>query len=163
MHLADDLIYSDVPVLKQMSDHFEEHGRSVLGVETVPRDQTASYGIVAVKAGRARAPERIERIVEKPAPEDGPLESRRRGPLRAYAGDLRQARADGRGAGGEIQLTDGIAALLESEPVYVLPFAGTRYDCGSKFGYLRATVEYALRHPELGENFRAYLEGVWER
>jgi UTP--glucose-1-phosphate uridylyltransferase len=72
-------------------------------------------------------------------------------------------RNTGRGAGGEIQLTDGIAALLAREKVSVLPFTGTRYDCGSKIGYLRATIEYALRHPELGENFRAYLEGVWER
>jgi UTP--glucose-1-phosphate uridylyltransferase len=68
-----------------------------------------------------------------------------------------------RGAGGEIQLTDGIAALLATEPVHVLQFTGTRYDCGSKIGYLRATVEYALRHPDLGENFRAYLQSVWER
>ena len=60
-------------------------------------------------------------------------------------------------------MTDGIASLLADESVHVLPFTGTRYDCGSKMGYLRATIEYALRHPELGENFRAYLEGVWER
>ena len=68
-----------------------------------------------------------------------------------------------RGAGGEIQLTDGIAALLADEPVHVLPFAGIRYDCGSKLGYLRATVEYGLRHPDLGPGFRAYLENVRER
>ena len=68
-----------------------------------------------------------------------------------------------RGAGGEIQLTDGIASLLADEPVHVLPFTGIRYDCGSKIGYLRATVEYALRHEELGPGFRAYLQGVLER
>ncbi len=68
-----------------------------------------------------------------------------------------------RGAGGEIQLTDAIAELLHEEEVHALPFSGTRYDCGSKFGYLRAMVEYALRHPDLGDNFRAYLAGVYER
>lgn len=162
VHLADDLIHSIVPVLKQMSDHFEEHGRSVLGVETVPRDQTASYGIVAVKQERSGA-QRIERIVEKPPPDAAPSNLAVVGRYVLTPAIFDKLEQTGRGAGGEIQLTDGIAALLESEPVYVLPFTGTRYDCGSKFGYLRATVEYALRHPELGENFRAYLEGVWER
>jgi UTP--glucose-1-phosphate uridylyltransferase len=162
VHLADDLIYSDVPVLKQMHDHFREYGYSVLGVETVPRDQTASYGIVAVRED-GKGGQRIERIVEKPAPEDAPSNLAVVGRYVLTPAIFRKLETTGRGAGGEIQLTDAIADLLESEPVYVLPFAGKRYDCGSKIGYLRATVEYALRHPELGENFRAYLEGVWER
>ncbi len=162
VHLADDLIYSEVPVLKQMSQHFEQHGSSVLGVESVPRDQTGSYGIVEV-AQEPSGAQRIKRIVEKPAPEEAPSNLAVVGRYvltPAIFEKLEQTRA---GAGGEIQLTDGIAALVRSESVYVLPFAGTRYDCGSKIGYLRATVEYALRHPELGDNFRAYLEGVWER
>ncbi|HEX5420605.1 MAG TPA: UTP--glucose-1-phosphate uridylyltransferase GalU [Gammaproteobacteria bacterium] len=162
VHLADDLIHSDVPVLKQMREHFDTYGHSVLGVETVPRDQTESYGIVAVKDEPTGA-RRIERIVEKPRPEDAPSNLAVVGRYVLTPAIFNKLEQTGRGAGGEIQLTDGIAALLESEPVYVLPFTGTRYDCGSKIGYLRATVEYALRHPELGEKFRAYLEGVWER
>jgi UTP--glucose-1-phosphate uridylyltransferase len=162
VHLADDLIHSDVPCLEQMRQHFDRYGSSVLGVETVPKDQTGSYGIVAVDEqsdGRLE----VTRIVEKPSPEEAPSNLAVVGRYILTSRIFDELRATGRGAGGEIQLTDGIAALLEKESVSGLPFAGTRYDCGSKIGYLRATIEYALRHPELGENFRAYLEGVWER
>ena len=162
VHLADDLIFSEVPCLKQMSEQFERYGSSVLGVETVPRDQTGSYGIVAVeqqKDGQMI----VTRIVEKPAPADAPSNLAVVGRYILTPRIFDELENTGRGAGGEIQLTDGIASLLAAETVSVLPFAGTRYDCGSKIGYLRATVEYGLRHPELGENFRAYLEGVWER
>jgi UTP--glucose-1-phosphate uridylyltransferase len=162
VHLADDLIHSEVPCLEQMRQHFEDHGSSVLGVETVPRDQTGSYGIVAVDED-GDGVRSVTRIVEKPKPEDAPSNLAVVGRYILTPGIFNELRQTGRGAGGEIQLTDGIAALLEKERVSVLPFAGTRYDCGSKIGYLRATIEYALRHPELGENFRAYLEGVWER
>lgn len=162
VHLADDLIYSDVPVLKQMYDQFSEHGHSLLGVETVPRDQTGSYGIVEVNEEPSGL-RRIRRIIEKPRPEEAPSNLGVVGRYVLTPAIFEKLERTGRGAGGEIQLTDAIADLLDSEPVYVLPFSGTRYDCGSKIGYLRATVEYALRHPELGENFKAYLEGVWER
>ena len=162
VHLADDLIYSDVPCLRQMHDEFQQHGCSVLGVETVPRDQTGSYGIVGVVADEAGR-QRIEKIVEKPRPEEAPSNLAVVGRYVLTPAIFDKLERTGRGSGGEIQLTDGIAALLEDEPVYVWPFNGTRYDCGSKIGYLRATVEYALRHPELGENFRAYLQAVWER
>ena len=162
VHLADDLIYSEVGCLEQMRRHFEKHGASVLGVETVPADQTGSYGIVAVQA-EANGAQRVTRIVEKPRPKDAPSNLAVVGRYiltPAIFGKLEQTQ---RGAGGEIQLTDGIASLLADEPVHVLPFAGIRYDCGSKIGYLRATVEYGLRHPELGASFRAYLQNVWER
>jgi len=162
VHLADDLIYSEVPCLRQMSEQFERYGASVLGVETVPRDQTGSYGIVAVDESPDGL-KRVTRIVEKPHPDEAPSNLAVVGRYILTPAIFDELRNTGRGAGGEIQLTDGIAALLAKETVSVLPFAGTRYDCGSKIGYLRATVEYALRHPELGENFRAYLEGVWER
>jgi UTP--glucose-1-phosphate uridylyltransferase len=162
VHLADDLIYSEVPCLKQMHDEFGQHGSSVLGVETVPRDQTGSYGIVGVTADAAGR-QRIEKIVEKPRPEEAPSTLAVVGRYVLTPAIFDMLERTERGSGGEIQLTDGIAALLEHEPVYVYPFAGTRYDCGSKIGYLRATVEYALRHPELGENFKAYLAAVWER
>ena len=162
VHLADDLIYSEVPCLQQMREHFERHGSSVLAVETVPADQTASYGIVAVQTEKSGA-QRVTRIVEKPKPADAPSNLAVVGRYILTPAIFTKLESTQRGAGGEIQLTDGIAALLADEPVYVLPFTGIRYDCGSKIGYLRATVEYGLRHPELGEGFRAYLQSVWER
>ena len=162
VHLADDLIHGEVPCLKQMSEHYAEHKCSVLGVETVPRDQTASYGIVQVEEEKSGA-RRVTGIVEKPKPEEAPSNLAVVGRYVLTPAVFDELESIGTGAGGEIQLTDGIARLLTKEPVHVLPFAGTRYDCGSKIGYLRATVEYALRHPELGENFKAYLQGVWER
>jgi UTP--glucose-1-phosphate uridylyltransferase len=162
VHLADDLIYSEVPCLQQMRQHFEKHGASVLGVETVPHDQTGSYGIVAVQTERSGA-QRVTRIVEKPRPEDAPSNLAVVGRYILSPSIFAKLEKTQRGAGGEIQLTDGIASLLEDEPVHVLPFHGIRYDCGSKIGYLRATVEYGLRHPELGAGFRAYLQSVWER
>jgi UTP--glucose-1-phosphate uridylyltransferase len=162
VHLADDLIYSEVPCLKQMSQHFEKHGTSVLGVETVPADQTGSYGIVAIETEKSGA-QRVTRIVEKPKPADAPSTLAVVGRYILTPAIFAKLERTQRGAGGEIQLTDGIASLLADEPVHVLPFTGIRYDCGSKIGYLRATVEYGLRHPELGDSFRAYLQGVWER
>lgn len=162
VHLADDLIYSEVPCLQQMRQHFEKHGSSVLGVETVPHDQTGSYGIVAVQTESSGA-QRVTRIVEKPRPEDAPSNLAVVGRYILSPSIFAKLEKTQRGAGGEIQLTDGIASLLADEPVYALPFQGIRYDCGSKIGYLRATVEYGLRHPDLGASFRAYLQSVWER
>jgi UTP--glucose-1-phosphate uridylyltransferase len=162
VHLADDLIYSKVGCLQQMRTHFEKHGASVLGVETVPHDQTASYGIVAVQQ-EASGAQRVTRIVEKPKPKDAPSNLAVVGRYILTPAIFGKLERTQRGAGGEIQLTDGIASLLADEPVHVVPFSGIRYDCGSKIGYLRATVEYGLRHPELGESFRAYLQNVWER
>jgi UTP--glucose-1-phosphate uridylyltransferase len=162
VHLADDLIYSDVGCLTQMREHFDRYGTSVLGVETVPRDQTGSYGIVAVEED-GKGARRVTRIVEKPKPAEAPSTLAVVGRYVLTPAIFAKLELTQRGAGGEIQLTDGIASLLADEPVHVLPFSGVRYDCGSKIGYLRATVEFALRHPELGENFRAYLQKVWER
>jgi UTP--glucose-1-phosphate uridylyltransferase len=162
VHLADDLIYSDVPCLKQMSQHFDRHGCSVLGVETVPPDQTGSYGIVAVEGEKSGA-QRVTKIVEKPKPKDAPSNMAVVGRYILTPAIFTKLETTERGAGGEIQLTDGIASLLSDETVHALPFQGIRYDCGSKIGYLRATVEYGLRHPDLGESFKAYLQSVWER
>jgi UTP--glucose-1-phosphate uridylyltransferase len=162
VHLADDLIHSDTPVLKQMSDYYLTHGASVLGVETVPRDQTGSYGIVAIDGADGQA-DVVTRIVEKPRPEEAPSNLAVVGRYILTPAIFDILATTGRGAGGEIQLTDGIAQLLASEAVHAFRFSGTRYDCGSKIGYLRAVVEYALRHEELGERFRAYLQSVWER
>jgi UTP--glucose-1-phosphate uridylyltransferase len=157
VHLADDLIYSDTSCLKQMKDHFGRHGCSVLGVETVPKDQTGSYGIVAVES-EGNGVQRVTKIVEKPQPEDAPSDLAVVGRYVLTPGIFDKLASTGRGAGDEIQLTDAIARLIADEPVHVLPFEGVRYDCGSKLGYLKATVEYGLRHPELGDDFRTYLE-----
>jgi UTP--glucose-1-phosphate uridylyltransferase len=162
VHLADDLIYGAVGCLRQMREHFDKHGASVLGVETVPTDQTGSYGIVAVQTEPSGA-QRVTRIVEKPKPKDAPSNLAVVGRYILTPAIFAKLERTQRGAGGEIQLTDGIASLLGDEPVHVLPFTGIRYDCGSKIGYLRAMVEYGLRHPELGTSFRAYLQNVWER
>ena len=162
VHLADDLIYSDVPVLKQMHDYYMSHGVSILGVETVPHDQTGSYGIVAVERNDGAA-DVVTSIVEKPDPKEAPSNLAVVGRYILTPRIFDILATTGRGAGGEIQLTDAISELLASEPVHAYRFAGTRYDCGSKLGYLRATVEYALRHNELGDRFRAYLQSVWER
>jgi UTP--glucose-1-phosphate uridylyltransferase len=156
VHLADDLIDARVPVLAQMRDRYLESGGSVIGVQQVPRSQTGSYGIVATDGEGDYA--RIRRMVEKPKPADAPSDLAVVGRYLLSGTIFERLKKVGRGAGGEIQLTDGIAALLDEEPVYAYRFDGKRYDCGSKLGYLEATVEYALRHAELGDGFAKYLE-----
>jgi UTP--glucose-1-phosphate uridylyltransferase len=157
VHLADDLIDAKVPVLAQMRDRYLERGGSVIGVQQVPRSQTASYGIVATDEPEATI-SRIRQMVEKPKPADAPSDLAVVGRYLLSGGIFERLKKVGRGAGGEIQLTDGIAALLDDEPVHAYRFEGKRYDCGSKLGYLEATVEYALRHSELGDRFASYLE-----
>ncbi|MEO0345626.1 MAG: UTP--glucose-1-phosphate uridylyltransferase GalU [Pseudomonadota bacterium] len=160
VHLADDLIHSQEPCLKQMADFREEHGGSVLGAQRVPREQTGSYGIVDIGDADPGAGEggRIRHMVEKPDPDDAPSDLAVVGRYLLEPEIFEKLETTGRGAGGEIQLTDGIAALLKEQAVYAMPFEGRRYDCGSKLGYLQATVELALEHPELGDRFRAYLD-----
>ena len=142
-----------------MRAHYEQHVCSVLGVETVPQDQTGSYGIVAVDDAAAGV-KRVTQIVEKPKPEDAPSNLAVVGRYILTPAIFDQLAVTDRGAGNEIQLTDAIARLLEDEPVHALEFDGVRYDCGSKLGYLRATVEYGLRHSELGARFREFLAGL---
>jgi UTP--glucose-1-phosphate uridylyltransferase len=156
VHLADDLIFADTPCLEQMRTHYESHGYSVLGVEPVPHAQTGSYGIVAVGEG-PDGTAAVTEIVEKPDPKDAPSNLAVVGRYILTPAIFDKLATTERGAGNEIQLTDAIARLLLDEPVHAFEFAGTRYDCGSKLGYLRATVEYGLRHPELGERFGDYL------
>lgn len=156
VHLADDLIDAEVPCLKQMAGTFAFHRGSVLGVEEVPRRDTDKYGIVEVDAVRATV-SRIRSIVEKPKPAVAPSTLAVVGRYVLTAGIFEQLRQVGHGAGGEIQLTDGIARLLSREAVYAHRFVGKRFDCGSKLGYLQATVEYALVHPGLRRPFRSYL------
>ncbi|HEX6572754.1 MAG TPA: UTP--glucose-1-phosphate uridylyltransferase GalU [Steroidobacteraceae bacterium] len=156
IHLADDLIDGDEPCLKQMSRVFETRGASVLGVETVDRSQTDKYGIVAVERIDDRL-SRVQRIVEKPKPADAPSNLAVVGRYLLTPAIYDKLATIGRGAGGEIQLTDGIAALMDDETVYAYAFEGRRFDCGSKLGYLEATVEFGLKHENLGDQFTDYL------
>ena len=154
VHLADDLIDGNPPCLKQMAAEYQRHGGSVIAVETVPAKDTSSYGIVAIDAANDN---RIIKIVEKPAPADAPSNLAVVGRYLLDAAIFDKLQNTGRGAGGEIQLTDAIADLLADKPVHAYAFSGDRYDCGSKIGYLKATVAYGLQHPETGESFRAHL------
>ncbi len=156
--LADDLMDSQPPALVRMAQVFEREGSSLLGVEEVPKDQTQSYGIVTIDRMHGDLA-RIQSIVEKPRPADAPSNL---GVIGRYVltprifdmlGEVRP------GAGGEIQLTDAISALLAHERAFALRLPGKRYDCGSKLGYLQASVEYGLRHPEIGRDFERYLKG----
>lgn len=157
--LADD--FMDVadgvkPVMAQMTDVYEREGMSLLAVQDVPRSETKQYGIVSATAYQEDL-ERVNAIVEKPKPEEAPstlavvgryvLNNR----IFDYLENL------GRGAGGEIQLTDGIAALMQAESVLAYRYQGQRYDCGSKLGYLKATVAMGLKHAETGPAFTEYL------
>ena len=150
--LADDLLVGDPPVMRQMVDTYQYYRCSVLGVQEVPRQDTRSYGIVDSRPLADRV-EGVQRIVEKPQPEDAPSTLAVVGRYVLTPRIFHHLARIGRGAGGEIQLTDGIAALLAEEQVLAYRYAGKRYDCGSKLGYLEATIDMALRHPEVGEGF----------
>jgi UTP--glucose-1-phosphate uridylyltransferase len=156
--LADDLI--DAPnkgVMAQMVDHFTKYQSSILGVERVPENDTNKYGIVKPLSFADRL-SNLEGIVEKPQPQDAPSNLAVVGRYILTPRIFELLENTPRGAGNEIQLTDAIAALLSEEQVLAYEFEGRRYDCGSKLGYLIATVEYGLKHPELGAQFRAYLD-----
>ena len=141
VHLADDLIDAPTACLRQMAEVYAERGGSVLGVETVPRSETDKYGIVATEEREGRV-SRVKQIVEKPRPQNAPSTLAVVGRYLLSPTVFDKLEHTGRGAGGEIQLTDAIADLLADEPVYAYEFEGRRYDCGSKLGYLQATVEY---------------------
>ena len=162
VHLADDLIDAEVPCLKQMADVYNQHGGSVLGVEEVPRTDTDKYGIVQVDAGEGPV-NRIRSIVEKPKPNVAPSTLAVVGRYVLTASIFEELEQIGQGAGGEIQLTDGIARLLQRESVYAYRFNGRRFDCGNKLGYLQASVEYGLMHASVGADFRKFLRGVSSR
>lgn len=155
--LADDLIRGNGKgVVKQLAEVYDRHRCSVLAVQEVPREETHKYGIVEVERGRD-GQLRVISIVEKPAPADAPSNLAVVGRYLLTPRIFDKLENTREGAGGEIQLTDGISDLLEDEHVIAYPFEGKRYDCGSKLGYLEATVEFGLAHPELGERFSAYL------
>ncbi len=157
--LADDLIDAKIPVMKQMADIHAKHGASVLAVQNVAPEDTGSYGIVSAEAIAPRL-SRITGIVEKPKPADAPSTLAVVGRYILTPRIFELLANQRAGAGREIQLTDAIGRLLRDEAVQAYEFVGRRYDCGTKLGYLEATVDYALKHPELADDFRAFLQGV---
>jgi UTP--glucose-1-phosphate uridylyltransferase len=160
VHLADDLIDATVPCLKQMVDLFNVHGCSVLGVQNVPKQDTDKYGIVTLERSIAPRVGKMSHIVEKPKPQQATSTLAVVGRYLLTAAVFDDLAKIGKGAGGEIQLTDGIARLMQREAVFAFEFEGKRYDCGNKLGYLQATVEYGLQHPSLGADFAGYLRDL---
>ncbi|MBV8048676.1 MAG: UTP--glucose-1-phosphate uridylyltransferase GalU [Paludibacterium sp.] len=154
--LADDLIDGTPGAMEQMVQVFDETHSSVLGVETVDPSETGSYGIVEIDE-QPNGRRRVKSIVEKPRPEEAPSNLAVVGRYILTPQIFDKLINTKPGAGGEIQLTDGIAALLKDEEILALPFSGVRYDCGSKLGYLKATVSYGLKHHEVGAAFADYL------
>jgi len=155
--LADDLIDDgDQGCLKQMVDVFENYQSSVIAVENIPKEETDKYGIVSTDEINSRIG-KLNGIIEKPEPSKAPSTKAVVGRYILTPEIFKLLEMTGTGAGGEIQLTDAISELLKKEEVYSLAFAGKRYDCGSKIGYLQATVEYALKHPDLKDEFSNYL------
>lgn len=157
--LADDLIDGEPGAMEQMVRIYEQTGSSVLGVETVAPEETGSYGIVEVDE-RHGAYQQIFNIVEKPHPDVAPSNLAVVGRYILTPRIFDKLRDIRPGAGGEIQLTDGIASLIKEETILAHPFDGVRYDCGSKLGYLKATVSYGTKHPEIGEAFSEHLRHV---
>ena len=157
--LADDLMVGTPPIMAQMVAQFEALKQSVIAVQEVPAEHTRRYGIVAgdkVRPGLIK----VSRMVEKPAPEVAPSRMGVAGRYILTPAVFEQIRQQSGGVGGEIQLTDGIAGLMKTESVYAFEYSGKRYDCGSKEGFLQATVELALQHPEVGAQFKAYLDSL---
>jgi UTP--glucose-1-phosphate uridylyltransferase len=156
--LADDLLHSTKPVLKQLVDVFDHYHSSVVGVETIAPEESRSYGVID---GREWEKDviKLKGIVEKPAPEKAPSNLGVVGRYVLMPTIFQHIRALKPGAGGELQLTDALESLLSEEQVLAYRYFGQRFDCGSKLGYLKATVEFALRHPEVKAEFEEYLQG----
>lgn len=155
VHLPDDLILAKRGCLTQLAERYDATGSSVVAVEKIPPEKTRSYGVAAVDGDN-----RINKIVEKPKPEDAPSNLGVVGRYLLTPAIFEKLETTGRGSGGEIQLTDGIAALMSDESVYALPFDGVRYDCGDKLGYLTANVDFALERDDLSAGLRAHLAGL---
>lgn len=162
--LSDDIIVSHVPCLKQMLNVYERVGHSVIAIQRVPRKSVSSYGIIRGRLVQDRECPgrlyRIENMVEKPSPSAAPSNLAVIGRYVLSPGIWKALATVGTGAGGEIQLTDGLVRLLAKEPVYGYVFEGKRYDAGDKLGFLQATVEIALQRPDLGKAFRSYLRSL---
>jgi UTP--glucose-1-phosphate uridylyltransferase len=155
--LADDLIDGKLrPCLAQMQRVYQEYGSGVIAVQRVPQEEVSSYGVVETHPVAPGLGE-IRRIVEKPRPQEAPSNLAVVGRYILTPRIFKLLERTQKGAGGEIQLTDAISAMIQEQTVLAYEFEGTRYDCGSKIGYLKANVEFALKHPELAGEFRDYL------
>jgi UTP--glucose-1-phosphate uridylyltransferase len=152
VHLPDDLILSERGCLEQLAARYEQTGSSIVAVEKIPPVKTSSYGVVAVDDEY-----RINEIVEKPQPQDAPSNLGVVGRYLLTPAIFAKLETTGRGAGGEIQLTDGIASLMADESVYAMPISGVRYDCGDKLGYLIANIDFALEREDLADGLRQHL------
>jgi UTP--glucose-1-phosphate uridylyltransferase len=157
--LADDLIDGTPPALKQMTEVFERHQSPMLAVQQIPREQSLQYGMVKTEPV-AKDLDRVMAIVEKPRPEAAPSNLAVVGRYILTPRIFHHLREAKPGAGSEIQLTDAIAALLTEDRVLAYSFKGTRYDCGSKLGYLQATIAYGRKHPEIGAEFEKFLKSL---
>jgi len=160
--LADDLMCGQdggPSVLGQMVEQFARTQTCILAVQEVPRDHVKRYGIVAGQPAGERLT-KVDKMVEKPDPDQAPSRMGVAGRYILTPGVFEMIRTNPRGAGGEIQLTDGIARLITTEGVHAYQYHGRRYDCGSKQGFLEATVDFALKHAEVGAEFREYLKSV---
>ncbi len=157
--LGDDIIYSEVPALRQMLDVYHRFPATILAVQDVPRSQTHQYGIIAAER-IGDGIYRVTDLVEKPAPEDAPSTLAIIGRYILSPGIFPALEQTEPGKGGEIQLTDGLKVLLQKEPIYAMKLKGKRFDAGDKLGFLQATVEFGLMNEELGEQFRQYLKGL---
>ena len=155
--LADDLLDGQPAVLKQMVDLYGKQNASILAVEKIKPEQSKSYGVVAVQSQSASI-HSVNGIIEKPESKDAPSNLGVVGRYILSSSIFKHIRNLKPGSGGEYQLTDAIAALLKEEPVIAYEYEGIRYDCGSKLGYLKATIEFALKHPELKDEFESYLK-----
>lgn len=154
--LADDLMVGESPIMSQMVEQFQEWRASILAVQDVPREHTRRYGIVSGNQIGDRLVE-VSGIVEKPAPETAPGTLAVAGRYILTPGIFTEIEAQQQGVGGEIQLTDAIASLMRREKVFAYRYQGTRYDCGSKLGFLQATVDLGKQHPEFGAEFQEWL------
>ena len=162
--LADDLIDAETPCLRQLLDVYEFFNAPVLAVMEVPRDKISAYGVIDAEPvsynGTRDRVYRIRDLVEKPTPADAPSNLAIIGRYVLTPEIFPSVQAIDPGAGSEIQLTDALRHLLRSRPIYACRFEGTRHDAGDKLGFLKATVEYALRRHDLGDPFREYLKGL---
>lgn len=162
--LSDDIIDAPIPCIKQMMNVYEQYGSTVVAIQQVEKNAVSSYGIIQghpVEDGdRRNRLFRITDMVEKPRPEEAPSNLAIIGRYILTPGIFKELASTRRGAGSEIQLTDGLRRLLRKEPIYGYVFEGRRYDAGDKLGFLEATVEMALKTPELGKQFRKYLKSL---
>ncbi len=157
--LADELIDANPGALSQMIEVYEQTGSSVLGLYEVNPEDVSSYGIVKISESTSKFP-KIEKIIEKPKTENAPSNLAVIGRYILTKRIFAELSNTTKGVGGEIQLTDAISGLLQYEAIFAKTIQGIRYDCGSKLGYLQATVGYGLKHPETGKEFKQFLANL---